>query len=92
MAGGLVRAAIARRVPAKAPEAAHFFAAGEERRLRGLFEGAGLREVETAVEMLRFAYADFGDFFGGVERGEGHMGQEYTALPEEVRRAIREEV
>jgi hypothetical protein len=57
-----------------------------------LFEGAGLREVETAVETLRFAYADFDDFFGGVERGEGAMGQEYTALPEDVRRAIREEI
>ena len=92
LVGGLVRAAIARRDPAKAAEAAHFYSAGEERRLRGLFEGAGLREVETAVETLRFAYADFADFFGGVERGEGAMGQEYTALPEDVRRAIREEV
>jgi ubiquinone/menaquinone biosynthesis C-methylase UbiE len=92
LVGDLVRAAIARRDPAKASEAAHFYSAGEERRLRGLFEGAGLREVETAVETLRFAYADFADFFGGVERGEGAMGQEYTALPEDVRRAIREEV
>ena len=92
LVGGLVRAAIARRDPVKAAEAAHFYSAGEERRLRGLFEGAGLREVETAVETLRFAYADFDDFFGGVERGEGAMGQEYTALPEDVRRAIREEV
>jgi ubiquinone/menaquinone biosynthesis C-methylase UbiE len=92
LVGGLVRTAIARRDPAKAAEAAHFYAAGEERRLRGLFEAAGLREVKTAVETLRFAYADFADFFGGVERGEGAMGQEYTALPAEVRRAIREEV
>ena len=91
LVGGLVRAAIARRDPAKAAEAAHFYSAGEERRLHALFEGAGLREVETAVETLRFAYANFADFFG-VERGEGAMGQEYTALPEEVRRAIREEV
>jgi ubiquinone/menaquinone biosynthesis C-methylase UbiE len=92
LVGGLVRAAVARRDPAKAAEAAHFYSAGEERRLRALFEAAGLREVETATETLRFAYADFADFFGGVERGEGAMGQEYTALPEDVRRAIREEV
>jgi hypothetical protein len=73
-------------------EAAHFYSAGEEGRLRGLFEAAALREVETTVETLRFAYADFDNFFGGVERGEGAMGQEYTALAEDTRRTIREEV
>jgi ubiquinone/menaquinone biosynthesis C-methylase UbiE len=90
--GGLVRAAIARRDPVKAAEAARFWSVGEERRLRALFEEAGLRQVETVTETLRFAYADFADFFGSAERGEGAMGQEYMALPEEVRRAIREEV
>jgi ubiquinone/menaquinone biosynthesis C-methylase UbiE len=83
LAGGLVRAAIARHVPAKAAEAAHFYSVGEEGRLRRLFEAAALRGIETAVEKLRFTYADFDDFFGGVERGEGAMGQEYTALPED---------
>ncbi len=92
LVGGLVRAAIARHVPAKAAEAAHFHSVGEEERLRGLFEAAALREVETTLEALPFTYADFDDFFGGVERGEGAMGQEYTALPEDMRRAIREEV
>jgi ubiquinone/menaquinone biosynthesis C-methylase UbiE len=92
LVGGLVRAAIARHVPAKAAEAAHFYSAGEEGRLRRLFEAAGLRDVETTVETVRFIYAGFGDFFGGVERGEGAMGQEYTALPENTRQAVREEV
>ena len=92
LVGGLVRAAIARHVPTKAAEAAHFYSAGGEGRLRGLFEAAALREVETTVETLRFAYVDFDNFFGGVERGEGAMGQEYTALAEDTRRTIREEV
>jgi SAM-dependent methyltransferase len=74
LVGGLVRAAIARRDPVKAAEAAHFYSAGEERRLQGLFEGAGLREVETAGRDAALRYADFDDFFGGVERGEGRHG------------------
>lgn len=91
LVGGLVRRAIARHVPAKAAEYGRFFSLGEDWRLRSLFQGAGFREVATATETLRFAFPSFDAYFGGVERGEGHMGQEYTALPEEVRRAVREE-
>jgi ubiquinone/menaquinone biosynthesis C-methylase UbiE len=92
LVGGLVRGAIARHVPAKAEEYGRFFAPGEEGRLRSLFEGAGFAEVEVAAETLRFAFPSFDAYFGGIERGEGHMGQEYTALPETVRRAVREEM
>jgi ubiquinone/menaquinone biosynthesis C-methylase UbiE len=91
LVGGLIRPAIARHVPTKAEEYGRFSSTGEEPYLRWLFEGAGLREVETATETMRFGFGSFGEYFGGVERGEGHMGQEYTALPEEVRRAVREE-
>jgi hypothetical protein len=79
-------------VPAKAEEYGRFFAPGEGGRLRSLFEGAGFAEVEVATETLRFAFPSFDAYFGGIERGEGHMGQEYTALPEAVRRAVREEM
>jgi len=92
LVGGLVRAAIARHVPSKAAEAERFFSPGDERRLRAHFEVAGFGEVEIATEALRFAFPSFDAYFGGVERGEGDMGQEYTALPEEMRRAVREEV
>ncbi len=53
---------------------------------------AGFGEVEIATETLRFAFPSFDAYFGGLERGEGHMGQEYTALPEAVRRAVREDM
>ncbi|MBD0276245.1 MAG: hypothetical protein ICV73_30520 [Acetobacteraceae bacterium] len=79
-------------MPAKAAEAECFFSLGGKRRLRAHFEVAGFGEVEIATETLAFAFPSFGAYFGGVERGEGAMGQEYTALPEEVRRAVREEV
>jgi ubiquinone/menaquinone biosynthesis C-methylase UbiE len=92
LVGGLVRAAVARHVPSKAAEAERFFSLGDEPRLHAHFEAAGFTDVETATEALSFAFASFDEYFGGVERGEGHMGQEYTALPEEQRRAVREEV
>jgi ubiquinone/menaquinone biosynthesis C-methylase UbiE len=92
LVGGLVRRAIARRVPSKAAEAGRFFALGDEPRLRAHFGVAGFAEVEVGTESLPFRFPSFDAYFGGVERGEGHMGQEYAALPEEQRRAVREEV
>jgi SAM-dependent methyltransferase len=92
LVGGLIRGAIARHVPSKAEEYARFFALGEEGRLRALFGAAGLAEVEGATATARFAFPSFDAYFGGVERGEGHMGQEYAAVPEDVRRRVREEM
>jgi ubiquinone/menaquinone biosynthesis C-methylase UbiE len=92
LVGGLVRRAIARHVPSKAAEAGRFFSLGDARRLRASMEVAGFGEVESATEALAFTFSSFDAYFGGVERGEGHMGQEYTALPEDVRRVVREEV
>jgi ubiquinone/menaquinone biosynthesis C-methylase UbiE len=92
LVGGLLRPAIVRHVPGKAAEYGRFFALGEEGRLRALFRGAGFAAVEEEAVALRFAHPSFDAYFGGVERGAGHMGQEYAALPEAVRRAVREEV
>ena len=92
LVGGLIRVAIARHVPSKAAEAERFFAVGEAARLRPAFEGAGFADVEIATEALTFAFASFDAYFGGAERGDGLMGQEYLALPEQARYAVREEV
>jgi hypothetical protein len=80
-----------RSAAAQAAEAERFFALGDERRLRAHFEVAGFDEVEIATETLAFRFPSFDAYFGGVERGEGHMGQEYTALPGDVRPVAREE-
>jgi SAM-dependent methyltransferase len=92
LVGGLIRAAIARHVPSKAAEAERFFAVGDEARVRSAFEGAGFADIEIATEALTFAFASFDAYFDGAERGDGLMGQEYVALPEGMRRAVREEV
>jgi ubiquinone/menaquinone biosynthesis C-methylase UbiE len=82
---------IGRHVPPKAAEAARLFALGDEGRLRALLGAAGFEGIETATEALRISFSSFDDYFGGVEQGAGNVGQEYTALPQEVRRAVREE-
>jgi ubiquinone/menaquinone biosynthesis C-methylase UbiE len=82
---------IGRHVPSKAAEAARLFSLGDEGRVRALFEAAGFAEVESFTETLRIEFPSFDAYFGGVEAGAGNVGQEYTALPEEVRRVVREE-
>jgi ubiquinone/menaquinone biosynthesis C-methylase UbiE len=89
---GVLRVVIGRHVPAMAAEAARFFAVGEEARLRSLFEAAGFAEMETATETMSFRFPSFDAFFAGAERGAGAMGQAYTALPEDLRRRVREEM
>jgi ubiquinone/menaquinone biosynthesis C-methylase UbiE len=83
---------IGRHVPSKAAEAARLFSLGDEARLRAHFEVAGFEEVEIATETLAFAFPSFDAYFGGIEQGAGNVGQEYVALPENIRRAVREEV
>ncbi len=87
-----INVAIGRHVPSRAEAAARYFSLGDPARLRGLFEAAGFREVETAIEERRYAFLSFDAYFGPLERGGGATGAEYAALPEEVRRAVREEV
>lgn len=82
---------IGRHVPTKAAEAARLFSLGDEGRMRGLFEAAGFREVETGTETLRMEFPSFDVYFGGVEAGAGNVGQEYMALPKEIRLVVRED-
>ena len=65
---------------------------GSEARLRLLFETAGFQEVETTTETRSMAFPSFDAYFGGVERGAGNVGQEYVALPDDIRHAVREEI
>jgi hypothetical protein len=75
-----------------AEAAARVFSLGDGARLRPLFEAAGFRDVEVTTESQRFAKPSFNAYFEPYERGWGSVGQAYLALPEETRRAVREEV
>ncbi|MBD0274690.1 MAG: methyltransferase domain-containing protein [Acetobacteraceae bacterium] len=87
-----VLTAIGRHVPSRAAEAAQNFLLGDPARLRALFEGAGFRDVETLSEARRYAFPSFDAYFEHFGRGAGGIGAEYAALPEEARRAVREDV
>ena len=87
-----VSAAIGRHVPALAEAAARLFSLGDPAVLRSLFKAAGFRDVETTTEMHRFALPCFDDYFEPYEQGAGSVGQALIALPQDVRRTVREEV
>jgi ubiquinone/menaquinone biosynthesis C-methylase UbiE len=87
-----VNDAIARRVPARAAAAGRFFSLGDADRLRALFEAAGFRDVGATAEARRYPFPSFDTYFEPIERGWGQAGQEYLALPAEMRRAVREDV
>ena len=89
---GPVIRALARHAPPLAEAAARMFAFDDPARLRSLFEGAGLRDVETTAKVQRVARPSFAAYFEPYEQGGGSLGQAYIALPEEARRTVREEV
>jgi SAM-dependent methyltransferase len=89
---GQVFLALARYVPHLAEAAARMFSLGDEARLRLLFEAAGFRDVEVTTETHCFVLPSFDAYFGPFEGGGGSTGQAYLGLPEDQRRAVREQV
>jgi hypothetical protein len=79
-------------VPARAEAAARYHSLGDAPRLRALFEAADFAEVDTATETRRYPFPSFDAYFDLMERGGAPTGLEYAALPEEVRRAVRQDV
>ena len=68
------------------------FALGSASRLRPLFNEAGLADIETHTVRHTFVLPSFAVYYGPFERGGASTGQALAALPEEIRRAVREEV
>lgn len=64
---------------------------GSEQHMRQLLVAAGFGNVATSIGQWRLPFASFDAYFGGIEQGAGNVGQEYLALPEATRRAVREE-
>jgi ubiquinone/menaquinone biosynthesis C-methylase UbiE len=89
---GPVFLALARHAPPLAEAATRMFSLGDAARLRTLLNDAGYRDVEVTTEVQRFEKPSFSAYFEPYERGWGTAGQAYVALPEEARRAMREEV
>ena len=82
---------IARYVPSLAEAVTRTFGLGEASRLQSLFNEAGFADFETNTVRYTFVLPSFDAYYGPFERGGGSNGQALAALPEEIRRAIREE-
>ena len=83
---------IARHTPGLAEAVNRAFALGEASRLRSLLDAAGFADIETHTVSHTFVLASFEVYYGPFERGGASTGQALAALPEEVRRSVREEV
>ena len=78
--------------PSLAEAVTRTFALGAASRLRSLFNEAGLADIETHTVKHTFVLPSFDLYYGPVERGGASIGQALAALPEEIRRDVREEV
>jgi len=76
--------------PATARSGPNSFDGGEPH-MRALLVAAGFHDVRTATGQWRLPFASFDAYFGAIEQGAGNVGQEYLALPEAIRHAVREE-
>jgi ubiquinone/menaquinone biosynthesis C-methylase UbiE len=83
---------IARYMPSLAEAVTRTFSLGEAARLRSLFNEVGLTDIETCTVSHTFVLSSFDVYYGPFERGGASTGQALAALPEEIRRAVREEV
>lgn len=83
---------MARYVPSMAADASRVFSLGDQRKLGDLFAAAGFRDVKITTASHRFGVASFDEYFDHVERGWGSAGQVFVSLPEETKRAVREDV
>jgi hypothetical protein len=83
---------IARYVPSLREAAARAFSLGDEPKLKSLLHGAEFRDVEITTETHRFVLPSFDIYFEPFERGGASTGQALVSLPEETRRAVREQV
>ena len=89
---GRINVIIARHVPSLSEAIKRTFSLGDEARLCSMFEAAGFLDVVTTTEAHTFILPSFEAYFGPFAQGGGSSGQAYVALPEDERRAIREDV
>jgi SAM-dependent methyltransferase len=92
---GPVRLLIQKHVPSKAKAIAAYmrnhYSLGATEVLSGLLGRAGFDTIETLIEVRKFEYPSFDDYFNTYDRGIGPWGIEFQELPEGIRRSIRNE-
>jgi ubiquinone/menaquinone biosynthesis C-methylase UbiE len=83
---------LARHLPSLAETITRTFALGDAARLQLLFSEAGFVDIDTHTEKHTFRLPSFDAYYGPFERGGASTGQALATLPEDIRRAVREEV
>jgi hypothetical protein len=78
-------------MPSLEKDAARLFSLGNDKMLRALFADAGFSDITIATKMHRFAVPSFDDYFAHIERGWGSAGQVFVSLPEDIKRAVRDD-
>ena len=87
-----IGATIARHIPSRAASFDRYFGIGDAGRLEALLADAGFRDVHVESECSELQFTSFDEYFSGIEHGATLSGQDYVSLPEEIRRAVREDV
>src|ERR1700756_1562223 len=83
---------LTRYVPGLAEAVTRTFSLGEAFRLEELFRECGFSQIETQTVKHTFVLPSFDAYYSPFERGGASTGQALATLPDEVRRAVRDEV
>ena len=83
---------LTRYVPGLAEAVTRTFSLGEASRLEKIFREGGFSQIETHTVRHTFVLPSFDAYYGPFERGGGSTGQALAVLPDEIRRAVRDEV
>ena len=83
---------LTRYVPGLAEAVTRTFSLSEASRLEALFREGGFSQIETRIVKHTFVLPSFDAYYGPFERGGASTGQALAGLPDEIRRAVRDEV
>ena len=89
---GPVLEALGRRAPRPRELLRRLCSLGEPGRLAELLAGAGFGAIRVERVRREVRWTSFEEYWSVIEAGGGLAGQEYRALPDPARRAVREEV
>jgi SAM-dependent methyltransferase len=83
---------LTRYVPGLDEAVSRTFSLGEASRLEELFRECGFSQIETSTMKHTFVLPSFDAYYGPFERGGASTGQALATLPDDIRRAVRDEV
>jgi ubiquinone/menaquinone biosynthesis C-methylase UbiE len=83
---------LTRYVPGLAEAVTRSFSLSEASRLEELFRECGFSQIEMRTVKRTFVLPSFDAYYRPFERGGASTGQALAGLPDEIRRAVRDEV